>query len=116
MLRYPVKLSRDDNGTFLVTAPDFPEVATFGEDEARGSDPRGGRHRHRHAGPHQRPAGYSPTIFFETRTETRVSQRSHLGQTGTLSRHAGHQDQQVRVGATAAGASATSRPPSRSRS
>ena len=33
MLRYPVKLSRDDNGTFLVTAPDFPEVATFGEDE-----------------------------------------------------------------------------------
>jgi antitoxin HicB len=34
MLRYPVKLSRDDNGTFLVTAPDFPEVGTFGEDEA----------------------------------------------------------------------------------
>jgi antitoxin HicB len=29
MLRYPVKLSRDDNGTLLVTAPDFPEVATF---------------------------------------------------------------------------------------
>jgi antitoxin HicB len=42
MLRYPVKLSRDDNGTLLVTAPDFPEVATFGEDEAdapiRGAD------------------------------------------------------------------------------
>jgi antitoxin HicB len=42
MLRYPVKLSRDDNGTFLVIAPDFPEVATFGEDEAdaliRGAD------------------------------------------------------------------------------
>jgi antitoxin HicB len=34
MLCYPVKLSRDDNGTFLVTTPDFPEVATFGEDEA----------------------------------------------------------------------------------
>jgi antitoxin HicB len=34
MLRYPIKLSRDDNGTFLVTTPDFPEVATFGEDEA----------------------------------------------------------------------------------
>lgn len=42
MLRFPIKLSRDDNGTFLVTAPDFPEVATFGEDEAdaliRGAD------------------------------------------------------------------------------
>ena len=34
MLRYPVKLSRDTNGTLLVTAPDFPEVSTFGEDEA----------------------------------------------------------------------------------
>jgi predicted RNase H-like HicB family nuclease len=32
-LRYPVKLTRDDNGTLMVTAPDFPEVATFGEDE-----------------------------------------------------------------------------------
>jgi antitoxin HicB len=34
MLRYPVRLSRDDNGTLLVIARDFPEVATFGEDEA----------------------------------------------------------------------------------
>lgn len=34
MLRYPVKLAKDDNGTLLVTAPDFPEVTTFGEDEA----------------------------------------------------------------------------------
>jgi antitoxin HicB len=34
MLRYPVKLKADDNGTLLVTAPDFPEVVTFGEDEA----------------------------------------------------------------------------------
>lgn len=31
MLRYPVKLARDDDGTILVTAPDLPEVATFGE-------------------------------------------------------------------------------------
>ena len=30
MLRYPVKLTRDDE-TFLVTAPDLPEVTTFGE-------------------------------------------------------------------------------------
>lgn len=37
MLRYPVKLTRDE-GTFLVTAPDLPEVATFGEtmDDALG--------------------------------------------------------------------------------
>jgi antitoxin HicB len=32
MLRYAVSLSRDDNGTVLVTFPDFPEAATFGED------------------------------------------------------------------------------------
>jgi antitoxin HicB len=30
MLRYPVKLTRDGD-TFLVTAPDLPEVTTFGE-------------------------------------------------------------------------------------
>jgi len=34
MLRYPVRLTRDDNGTLMVTAPDFPEVGTYGEDEA----------------------------------------------------------------------------------
>src|SRR5215210_6582521 len=34
ILRYPIKLARDDNGTLLVTAPDFPEVTTFGVDEA----------------------------------------------------------------------------------
>jgi antitoxin HicB len=34
MLRYPVQLSRDDDGTFMVTAPDFPEVTTFGIDES----------------------------------------------------------------------------------
>src|SRR2546423_15607403 len=32
MLRYPVKLTPDDNGTILVSAPDLPEVSTFGED------------------------------------------------------------------------------------
>ena len=31
MLSYPVKLE-DDDGTFLVTSPDFPEVTTFGND------------------------------------------------------------------------------------
>ena len=34
MLRYPVKLAKDSNGTLLVTAPDLPEVTTFGEDSA----------------------------------------------------------------------------------
>jgi antitoxin HicB len=34
MLRYPVKLTKDDNSTFLVTARDFPEVATYGDDMA----------------------------------------------------------------------------------
>jgi antitoxin HicB len=34
MMRYSVKLVRDDNGTLLVTCPALPEVTTFGEDEA----------------------------------------------------------------------------------
>jgi antitoxin HicB len=42
MLRYPVRLKKDSNGTLLVSAPDFPEVVTFGENEAdaldRGAD------------------------------------------------------------------------------
>jgi antitoxin HicB len=32
MLRYPVILTEDDNGTILATFPDLPEAATFGED------------------------------------------------------------------------------------
>jgi len=32
MMRYPVKLSHDDNGTVMVTAVDFPEVVTYGDD------------------------------------------------------------------------------------
>ena len=31
MIKYRVKLTPDDNDTFLVTAPDFPEVITFGK-------------------------------------------------------------------------------------
>jgi antitoxin HicB len=34
MLSYPVKLTPDDNGTILMTAPDLPEVSTFGADKA----------------------------------------------------------------------------------
>jgi antitoxin HicB len=34
MLTYPIELTPDDNGTFLVTCPDLPEVTTFGDDEA----------------------------------------------------------------------------------
>ncbi len=30
---YPVKLTRDTNGTVLVSFPDFPEAHTFGEDD-----------------------------------------------------------------------------------
>ena len=33
MLRYPIELEEDD-GTLLVTSPDFPELTTFGLDEA----------------------------------------------------------------------------------
>jgi antitoxin HicB len=28
---YPVILTPDDNGTLLVTSPDFPELVTFGD-------------------------------------------------------------------------------------
>ncbi len=31
MIKYRVKLTPDDNDTFLVTSPDFPEVITFGD-------------------------------------------------------------------------------------
>src|SRR5712691_4388877 len=34
MLRYPVKLIKDDNDTIRVEAPDLPEVNTFGNDVA----------------------------------------------------------------------------------
>jgi antitoxin HicB len=33
MLAFSIELTRDDNGTFLVTCPDLPEVTTYGEDE-----------------------------------------------------------------------------------
>jgi antitoxin HicB len=33
-MRYRLKLTPDDNGTFLVTSPDFPEVKTFGHTKA----------------------------------------------------------------------------------
>ena len=33
MIDYPVKLTADDNGTVLVTSPDFPELTTFGDDQ-----------------------------------------------------------------------------------
>jgi len=33
MLRYPIKLEPDDNGTFLATCPALPEVTTFGDDK-----------------------------------------------------------------------------------
>lgn len=32
MLRYPVKLTKDTNDTWLVEFPDVPEAVTFGED------------------------------------------------------------------------------------
>jgi antitoxin HicB len=33
-LRYRIHLEPDDNDTLLVTCPDIPEVATFGDDDA----------------------------------------------------------------------------------
>ena len=31
MIAYPVVLTPDDNGTFLATSPDFPELTSFGD-------------------------------------------------------------------------------------
>jgi antitoxin HicB len=31
VIAYPVTLTPDDNGTFLVTSPDFPELTSFGD-------------------------------------------------------------------------------------
>ncbi len=33
MWAYPIKLTKDDNGTYLVTSPDFPELTTYGQDK-----------------------------------------------------------------------------------
>lgn len=33
-MKYPLILTPDDNDTFLVTSPDFPELTSFGEGEA----------------------------------------------------------------------------------
>jgi antitoxin HicB len=38
MLVYPMQLEPDTNGTLLVTFPDVPEAATFGEDQADAED------------------------------------------------------------------------------
>lgn len=34
MFAYPVTLTPDDNGTVMLTFPDVPEAATYGDDEA----------------------------------------------------------------------------------
>lgn len=34
MLAYPIRLTKDDNGTVLATSRDFPELTTFGKDRA----------------------------------------------------------------------------------
>ena len=31
MYAYPITLTSDDNGTLLVTSPDFPELTSFGD-------------------------------------------------------------------------------------
>jgi antitoxin HicB len=33
-MHYPIRIQKDSNSTFLVTFPDFPEAATFGDDRA----------------------------------------------------------------------------------
>ena len=34
MIRYPIKLTKDSDGSLLVTAPDLPEVTSYGSNEA----------------------------------------------------------------------------------
>ena len=41
MISYRVHLAPDDNGTVLVTSPDFPELTSFGDDPIYGSLPDG---------------------------------------------------------------------------
>jgi antitoxin HicB len=38
MWTYPISLRRDSNGSWLATAPDFPEVTTFGASLAQAQD------------------------------------------------------------------------------
>ena len=37
MWAYPIELTKDSNGTFLVTCRDWPEVTTFGVDRGDAS-------------------------------------------------------------------------------
>jgi antitoxin HicB len=47
MLRYPVTLKRDANGTMRVEFPDVPEANTFGEDADEATHRSRGRTRKR---------------------------------------------------------------------
>ena len=78
MLDYPVELTPDDNGTLLVTAPNFPELTTFGEDRkdalARAEDALeeaiAARIAHRDDVP--RPSGGRVTVTLGSLTAVKV--------------------------------------------
>ena len=61
MLAYPITLE-DDDGTVLATSPDFPELATFGDDREEAVARAVHALEEAIAGPHTRPQGHSHAV------------------------------------------------------
>jgi antitoxin HicB len=80
MLAYPIELTPDDNGTFLVTSPDLPEVTTYGNDEAECmlravgaiEEALGGRISDREEIPRPSEANGRPVVAVPLLTEMKV--------------------------------------------
>ena len=91
MIKYRVKLTPDDNGTFLVTAPDFPGVITFGETREQALEYAVGAFREMIAGkihygepipkPSRIKAG-EPFIVLPLQTEMKVRLYESLKESG----------------------------------
>jgi antitoxin HicB len=77
---YPIELAPDDNGTLLVTSPDFPELTTFGEDEISCvlnaadalEEAIAARIARREEVPSPSPAEGRPTVRLATRTRLKI--------------------------------------------
>ncbi|MFN0168125.1 MAG: type II toxin-antitoxin system HicB family antitoxin [Bryobacteraceae bacterium] len=81
MLRYPVRLERDSNGTLLVSFPDVPEAHTFGDDReealARAVEALEtafmGYIEDRHAIPAPPPIKRGPYVALPARSEAKLA-------------------------------------------
>lgn len=91
MLAYPIDLTNDD-GTLLVTAPDFPELTTFGDDRdeaiARAADAleEAIAARLSRGEPIPAPSEGSTRAALPTLTAVKVLHHQHMGARGVTAR------------------------------